>query len=158
MLRSEEGLKGITAPPLSPRIVVEELTPKPFGREGLAGAAEVEVAPGVNKWQQSQHNHSLSGEGRGGDSPRCCCCDIKFRCPSSTAQMMLRQWWKDERYYVCVSTQEKGDICLKFMAPSSGNLSFLWDCDHQVQQGLTWVLAFPLHTSLTEFIIEKVLG
>lgn len=36
MLRSEEGLKGITAPPLSPRIVVEELTPKPF-EEGRSG-------------------------------------------------------------------------------------------------------------------------
>lgn len=36
MLRSEEGL----TPPLSPSIVVEELTPQPFEEGGSAGAAE----------------------------------------------------------------------------------------------------------------------
>lgn len=46
---------------------------------------------------------------------------------------------------------------MEFMSPSSGNLSYLWDCDHQVQQGLTW-MAFLLHTILRELIVKKVLG
>lgn len=57
---------------------------------------------------------------------------------------------------VCTSTPlKKGEIFLKFMFPSNGNLSCLWGCYHQVQQGLTCVLSFLLHISLTELVIWR---
>lgn len=151
----------IVAPALSTWIVVEELTPKPFDEERSGSCCRGwgdTSSRGGSLWiNDSSHSTIIPWVVKGE------AVNVKYvAAVMSSLDVNLAQprwyWDSNGRRKDAMSVlppKKKGDICLKFMVPSSGNLSYLGGCDHWVQQGPTWVLAFLLHISLTELIIWR---